>query len=244
MLTENKPIVDLDEKVIPEKTTEPKVDLDEKVIPEKTTKPKSIRPKPKSELNLLLFRKWDFSSVEVNDFGLKDVIFLQPTIIPTSFGRHEHKRFAKSRVNIVERLINNLMHFGKRKAKNSGRMGGKKQKSMNIVKSAFQIIELETNSNPIEQLVRAIENAAPNEDTTTIAYGGVRYHVSVDISPQRRVDLALRFISLAVRETSFSTQKSAEEILALELILAAKNDSNSFSIKKKFEQERMAMSAR
>ena len=62
--------------------------------------------------------------------------------------------------------------------------------------------------------------------------------------PLRRVDLALRFISLAVRETSFSTQKSAEEILALELILAAKNDSNSFSIKKKFEQERMAMSAR
>ena len=43
---------------------------------------------------------------------------------------------------------------------------------------------------------------------------------------------------------SFSVQKSAEEILALELILAAKNDSNSFSIKKKFEQERMAMSAR
>ena len=228
MLTENKPIVD----------------LDKKVISDKIAKSKSINPKPKSELNLLLFRKWDFSPVEVNDSGLKNVIFLQPTIIPISFGRHEHKRFAKSRLNIVERLINNLMHFGKKKSKNSGRMAGKKQKSMNIVKSAFEIIKLETNSNPIEQLVRAIENAAPNEDTTTIAYGGVRYHVSVDISPLRRVDLALRFISLAVRESSFSTRKSAEEILASELILAAKNDSNSFAIKKKFEQERMAMSAR
>ena len=65
---------------------------------------------------------------------------------------------------------------------------------MNIVKTAFEIIYLQTGSNPIEQLVRAIENTSPNEDTTTIAYGGVRYHVSVDISPQRRVDLALRFI--------------------------------------------------
>ena len=193
---------------------------------------------------LLLFRKWNFSDVEIKDPGLKEVLCLTPTLMPTSFGRHEHKRFAKSRVNIVERLCNNLMHFGKKKAKNSGRMAGKKYKSIKIVKTAFEIIHLQTGSNPIDQLVRAIENTSPNEDTTTIAYGGVRYHVSVDISPQRRVDLALRFISLAVRETSFSTKKSAEEILANEIIMAARNDGNCFSIKKKFEQERMAMSAR
>ena len=193
---------------------------------------------------LLLFRKWNFSDVEIKDPGLNEILCLPPTLIPTSFGRHEHKRFAKSRVNIVERLCNNLMHFGKKKAKNSGRMAGKKYKSIKIVKTAFEIIHLQTGSNPIDQLVRAIENTAPNEDTTTIAYGGVRYHVSVDISPQRRVDLALRFMSLAVRETSFSTKKSAEEILANEIIMAARNDSNCFSIKKKFEQERMAMSAR
>ena len=71
---------------------------------------------------LLLFRKWNFSDVEIKDPGLKEVLCLTPTLIPTSFGRHEHKRFAKSRVNIVERLCNNLMHFGKKKAKNSGRM--------------------------------------------------------------------------------------------------------------------------
>ena len=193
---------------------------------------------------LLLFRKWNFSDVEIKDPGLKEILCLAPTLIPTSFGRHEHKRFAKSRVNIVERLCNNLMHFGKKKAKNSGRMAGKKYKSIKIVKTAFEIIHLQTGSNPIDQLVRAIENTAPNEDTTTIAYGGVRYHVSVDISPQRRVDLALRFMSLAVRETSFSKKKSAEEILANEIIMAARNDTNCFSIKKKFEQERMAMSAR
>ena len=193
---------------------------------------------------LLLFRKWNFSDVEIKDPGLKEILCLAPTLIPTSFGRHEHKRFAKSRVNIVERLCNNLMHFGKKKAKNSGRMAGKKYKSIKIVKTAFEIIHLQTGSNPIDQLVRAIENTAPNEDTTTIAYGGVRYHVSVDISPQRRVDLALRFMSLAVRETSFSTKKSAEEILANEIIMAARNGPNCFSIKKKFEQERMAMSAR
>ena len=197
-----------------------------------------------SEQKLLLFRKWDTTEIEIKDVGLKTAISLKQVIIPLDFGRSALKRYNKGQVNIVERLANKLMHFGKKYAKNTGRQGGKKHHSLNIVKTAFEIIHLETNSNPIEQLVRAIENTSPNEDTTTIAYGGVRYHISVDISPQRRVDLALRFISLAVRETSFSINKSAEEILANEIILAARNDPNSYSIKKKFEQERMAMSAR
>ena len=55
--------------------------------------------------SLLLFRKWNFSDVEIVDPGLKEVICLEPTLMPTSFGRHEHKKFAKSRVNIVERSV-------------------------------------------------------------------------------------------------------------------------------------------
>jgi small subunit ribosomal protein S7 len=194
--------------------------------------------------NLMLFRKWDYSQVEVKDPGLKRVISLNPVIVPTSMGRHEHKKFGKSHVNIVERLVNSIMHFGKKHAKNTGRMGGKKQRSMNIVKAAFDIIALETGKNPIEVLVRAVENSSPNEDTTRIAYGGVVYHVSVDISPQRKFDLALRFISEGVREASFASRRSVEEILADEIMAAAKNDTSSYSIKKKNEQERVAMASR
>jgi len=92
--------------------------------------------------------------------------------------------------------------------------------------------------------VRAIENTAPNEDTTRIAYGGVVYHVSVDIAPIRRVDLSLRFISEGVREAAFSAPRSIEETLADEIILASNNDNNSYAIKKKNEQERIAIASR
>ena len=196
------------------------------------------------EAKLLLFRKWDFEGIEVKDPGLHSVISLNPVIVPTSMGRHEHKKFGKSEVNIVERVANSLMHFGKKHAKNTGRMGGKKQRSINIVRSAFEIIALETGKNPIEVLVKALENSAPNEDTTRIAYGGVVYHVSVDISPQRRLDLALRFVSEGVSQASFASRKSVEEVLADEIIAAANNDTNSYSIKKKNEQERIAMASR
>ena len=135
-------------------------------------------------LKMNLFRKWDLSEVEVSDPGLKNVISLRPTLVPTSMGRHEHNKFAKAEVNIVERLINGLMHFGKKYAKNTGRMGGKKQKVTNIVKTTLQIIQLRTGMNPVAVLVKAVENASPNEDTTRIAYGGVVYHLSF---PQHRV---------------------------------------------------------
>ena len=194
--------------------------------------------------NLLLWGKWDLTKVEVKDPGLKTAILLKPIIVPWSGGRHEHKKFGKTRVNIVERLVNQMTHFGKKYAKNTGRMGGKKQRAMNIVKTAFEIIELKTGQNPVQQLVKAIENASPNEDTTRLSYGGVVYHQSVDISPVRRVDLALRFMSEGVREAAFASSKSVEEILAEEIILAAGGDANSHSVKKKNEQERVAMASR
>jgi small subunit ribosomal protein S7 len=193
---------------------------------------------------MLLFRKWNFQDIEISDLGLKNVISLKQVAFPLSMGRHERRRLGKAEVNIVERLVNSLMHFGKKHAKNTGRMGGKKNRSLNIVRNSLEIIHLKTGKNPLEVVVRAIENTAPNEDTTRIAYGGVVYHVSVDISPLRRVDLSLRFISEGVREASFSTPRSVEETLADEIILAANNDTSSYSIKKKNEQERIAMSSR
>jgi small subunit ribosomal protein S7 len=196
------------------------------------------------ENKLLLFEKWDVAGIKVQDQGLQKAISLKPSIAVSTLGRHEHKKFGKLEVNIVERLANHIMHFGKKYAKNAGRMGGKKQKALKIVGSALDIIALKTGQNPIEVLVKAIENTAPNEDTTRIAYGGVVYHVAVDIAPSRRVDLALRFFGEGLREAAFSTARTAEEILADEIIMAAKNDTNSVAIKKKNEQERIAMSSR
>jgi len=193
---------------------------------------------------LLLFRKWDISEIEIQDIGLKTAISLKETIVPMSFGRSALKRFNKADVNIVERLVNKMMHFGKKYAKNTGRMAGKKSHTFNVVKTAFEIIHQKTGKNPIEILVRAVENSAPNEDTTRIVYGGTVYHVSVDVPPLRRVDLALRFIADGVKESTFSNPKPIEEYLAEHLILSANNDPTSPSVKKKNELERIAQASR
>ena len=194
--------------------------------------------------NLLLFRKWDLSDIEIKDQGLKYAISLKKLIIPFTFGRSALKRFNKAETNIVERMANKLMHFGKKYAKNTGRMGGKKTRSINTVKAAFEIIHLKTGKNPVEVLVRAIENSAPNEDTTRIVYGGTVYHVSVDVAPIRRVDLALRFLADGVREATFSNPKAIEEHLSEHLMMAAANNPDAPSIKKNRELERVAQASR
>jgi small subunit ribosomal protein S7 len=194
--------------------------------------------------NLLLFRKWDLSDIEIHDIGLKNAISLKKSIMPLTFGRSALKRFNKADINIVERLANKIMHFGKKYAKNTGRMGGKKAHSINIVKVTLDIIHLKTGKNPVEVLVRAVENSAPNEDTTRIVYGGTVYHVSVDVAPIRRVDMALRFIADGVKEATFSNPKAIEEHLSEHIISAAQNDSNAPSIKKKHELERVAQASR
>jgi len=194
--------------------------------------------------NLLLFRKWDTSNIEIQDVGLKNAISLKKVIMPLTFGRSALKRFNKADVNIVERLANKIMHFGKKYAKNTGRMGGKKAHSINIVKATLDIIHLKTGKNPVEVLVRAVENSAPNEDTTRIVYGGTVYHVSVDVAPLRRVDMALRFIADSVKEATFSNPKAIEEHLSDQIIAAAGKSSSAPSIKKKHELERVAQASR
>jgi len=183
-----------------------------------------------------LFGKWDSSNIEIKDLGLKNYISLSSTLVPHSCGRHEHKRFGKAKVNIVERLANRVMRPGKN--------GGKKALALNIVDGALQLVNLKTGENPLQVLVKAIEHAAPREEVTRISYGGVSYPQSVDASPQRRVDLALRFITDAARNASFSSNKPIEECLAEEIVLAAGNDAKSYAVQKREEIERIAISAR
>ena len=188
------------------------------------------------EGEIRLFEKWSFNGVEVKDPGLKDCISLKPVYVPHTMGRHEHKRFRKAKVNIVERFINNIMR--------PGSSAGKKARAINVVRNAFELIHLRTGENPITILVSAIENSAPCEDTTRISYGGVAYHMAVDISPLRRVDLALRLLSEGARKTSFGNPRPLEECLAEELILAANRDVKSFAVQKRNEMERIARSSR
>ncbi len=183
-----------------------------------------------------LFGKWEFIGVEIRDPSLKKYISLKPIYVPHTGGRHEHRRFGKAEVPIVERLMNKLML--------PGRNTGKKHLAYNIVSKAFDIIYLKTKKNPIQVLVRAIENAAPREETTRIMYGGIVYHVAVDVAPQRRVDLALKFITEGARIAAFNNPKPIEECLADEIIAAANNDPKSYAIRKKEEIERIALSSR
>ncbi|MGD2200738.1 MAG: 30S ribosomal protein S7 [Candidatus Bathyarchaeota archaeon] len=183
-----------------------------------------------------LFGEWSFEDITIRDIGLQRYINLEPIYLPHSGGRHEARKFRKSDMNIVERLINSLMR--------PGSSGGDKTRITSVVRNAFNIIKIKTERNPIEVLVRAVENAAPNEDTTRIGYGGVVYRLAVDISPQRRIDLALRFIVRGIKESAFSNRLTLEEVLASQLIGAANNDGDTYAIKRKLEVERIALSSR
>lgn len=184
----------------------------------------------------LIFSRWDISNITVKDPSLIKYINLKFLHAPTTCGKYANKRFGKINMPIYERLANHLMKKGINQ--------GKKLKALNIIKKVFTIIELKTNQNPIQVLVNAIENAAPREETTRIVLGGIVYHVAVDVAPQRRVDLALRWLCEGAKLSSFNNPKPLEESLADEIIFAAKNDMRSYAIKKKEEVERIALSSR
>ena len=183
-----------------------------------------------------LFGEWTFDEITVRDIGLQRYLNIEPIFLPHSGGRHTARKFRKSDMSIVERLINALMR--------PGGSGGDKIRLISVVRNAFKIINIRTGRNPVEVLVRAVENSAPNEDTTRIGYGGVVYRLAVDISPQRRIDLALRFIVRGIRDSAFSNRLTLEEVLASQLVAAANNDGNAFSVRRKREVERIALSSR
>ena len=202
----------------------------------------------KSKVAVKLFNKWSFENIEVRDSTLENYINLKPIVIPHSCGRHEHKRFWKSNISIVERLLNRLLSPGfigsKIKGHKSSYNSGKKNKLIKSIKTAFTLIEYIAGENPIQVLVDAICNTAPREETTRIAMGGISYASAVDIAPQRRVDLAIKYLVQAVGSRSHSNLHNFEENLAQELIMAAKNSQESRAIKRKDEIERIAVSAR
>ena len=196
---------------------------------------------------VLVFNKWDVSGIAVVDAGLQRYINLSPRIVPRSGGVSASKRFHKSKYFIVERLMNKILvsgHKGKKHFRSSGRTTGTAVNAYNTVLESFEILEKKTGKNPIEVFVRALENGAPREEIIAIEYGGARYPKAVECSPQRRVDIALRwFVQGALAKTINSKTKLVNS-LAGELFDAYSLSSRSNAITKKFDLERQADSSR
>ncbi len=185
---------------------------------------------------LLLFDKYDLSEIVVTDAGLARYINLDPVMVPHTGARHANRPFAKSKMNVVERLVNNMMR--------TEDYTGKKTKTYSVVMDAFTIIESKLKKNPVQVLIEALENAAPREEVTRLRYGGVSVPKAVDISSSRRLDTALRNICKGAVKATYKNTKSIEICLANEIIMASKGDMNSAAISKKDEVERVAGSAR
>lgn len=186
--------------------------------------------------NVLLFGKFDVSDVVVRDVGMARYIDVSAVAVPHSGGKHTSKPFAKAKMSIVERLINGMMR--------TEDFTGKKLKAYRAVEKAFVIVQEKTKANPLQTLVDALQHAAPREEVTRLQYGGISVPKAVDVAPARRVDLALRYLCTGALEQSRKSKKPIEECLADEMIAAAKNDVNCFSVAKKEEVERVSASAR
>lgn len=183
----------------------------------------------------LLFGKYEVENIVIRDKGLAAYINLDTKKLHTQ-GRHANRRFKKANLSLIERLTNNMMRTEK--------YTGKKTKALKVIREAFDIIHKRTKENPVQVLIRAIENAAPREETTRLFLSGIYVPQSVDSAPLRRLDVALRHICVGAINKTFRNRKSIAECLAEEIILASKDDTSSYAVSKKLEIERIAQSAR
>ena len=194
-----------------------------------------------------LFDKWSFKGVVVYDAGLQQYINLSPILVPRTNGYYHNTAFYKTKINIIERIVNRLQvcgHRGKKHKISSGHNTGKSYKQSKIIWEVLTIIEKRTKKNPIQVLITAIENAAAREEVITIERSGARYAQAVDISPQRRVDLAIRYLCQGSSHKAFNSSKSLVECLVEEITDCYKEGGNSFAMNRKNEIEKMAAAAK
>lgn len=210
----------------------------------------SIQTQAPVQADIKLFGHYSYDGIVASDPGIARYMSLRPVRIPHSFARHAGKQFAKSKVNLVERLANKLMRggtgekLGGKVIRTHGKLHGKKHRTIKIVEDAFAKAHAQTKQNPIQMLVKAVENAAPREDTTRLRFGGTSYQLAVDVAPQRRIDLALRNIALAAIMSAFDKKITVSDALSNELVLASQGSADSYAIRRRNETERMAKSSR
>jgi len=228
--------------------TEPTEDTKKPADSTKPAKPIKIKPKQAS-FYFKAFGRWDTKDIQVTDPGLKRYISLRPVLVPNTAGRFTEKQFWKSKKPIIERLVNRVMVSGHKRKKHfrtSGPFSGKKHIAFKTIRESFEIIERRTKKNPVEVFVSAIEEGSPREGVTTIEYGGVAYPKAVDLSPQKRIDLVLRWFTQGAYHTAAASKakKSLANALADEIILTYNGDNKSNCVSKKIDFERQAQASR
>lgn len=124
---------------------------------------------------------------------------------------------------IVTKLVNNIM------------LDGKKGVAQKIVYGAFNRIQTKTEKDPVEVFETALNNVMPVLEVKAKRIGGATYQVPIEVKPERRQALALRWLTMFSRKRSEKTQ---EERLANELMDAANN--TGAAVKRKEEMHRMA----
>jgi small subunit ribosomal protein S7 len=191
---------------------------------------------PIAGIGTMVFGKWDASEVTCDDPGLAPYINLTTIGTPHSGGRHANAWFGKSKLSVIERFINNLMRTGK--------FSGKKQHCVKAYEQALDKIASKSGQNPLQKFIDAIVEAAPCEETTRIKVGAVSQPKAVDSSPSRRLDIALRNISIGAAAATAKSRRTLTEGIVSELSKAAEGDVNSYSVGKREEIERIAASAR
>jgi small subunit ribosomal protein S7 len=200
----------------------------------------------KEGMEFKVFDIYDVSKIEIKDPAMKPYINLSGKLLIKNQGRNTEK-FAKAKVNILERLANRISsagHVGKKHKIITNWSSGKYNKNMKMVLETMEIIERKTGKNPVQVLVSAVENGSPRDEITVIEHGGARYPQSVDCAPLRRVDLALRWMVQGAHGRSFGKKKKMIDALAEEIIKASEGNMESFALAKKNDSEKQADSAR
>ena len=124
---------------------------------------------------------------------------------------------------LVTRLINSVMYDGKK---------GVAQK---IVYDAFEIVKEKTGKDPLEAFEAAMENIMPVLEVKARRVGGATYQVPMEVRPERRETLGLRWVTLYARNRSERTMK---ERLAGEIMAAINEQGGAF--KKREDTHKMA----
>ncbi|RLB68194.1 MAG: 30S ribosomal protein S7 [Deltaproteobacteria bacterium] len=124
---------------------------------------------------------------------------------------------------LVAKFVNSLM------------LDGKKSTAENIVYGAFDLIKERTGDEPVEVFKKAIENIRPVVEVKSRRVGGSTYQVPVEVRPERRNALAMRWLVNFARGRG---EKTMQERLAAEFLDAASN--RGASVKKREDTHRMA----
>ena len=193
-----------------------------------------------------VFDMYDMSEVKVTDSALVPYLNLSDKLLIKSQGRNVGK-FTQAKIHILERFANRIAvsgHSGRKHKIITAHSSGKYSRNMQTVIRALTIISEKKKMNPVQVLVKAIENASPRDETTTIEYGGARYPQAVDVSPIRRVNLAIRWIVQGAYHRSFGKKKKMSESLAQEIMNASDMNMESYALSKRNEAEKQADSAR